>query len=271
MTQPARLRIAVGLILGVAFLALVGLIIRQSRQLAEYQRQQGRDQQALRELRETLRQHELQKSPAEAEARAPAGDLQAALAKRDKTIEELNRELNDARASIAQFQVQLANTSEEREKALAAANESRQKEQASWQSQIDSLKKEVDSAEAESEASRQRIAALEAENTKLRSSSGEGSARAAEVSRTLSDLQDLDRRRDSYLTSVMRRYRDISGQFHALSGMLDPSRDPSATTPISGAALIRIQNEISLADDDLRQLSELNAQGRQLEKKLVKK
>jgi hypothetical protein len=52
--------------------------------------------------------------------------------------------------------------------------------------------------------------------------------------------------------------------------MLDSSRD-SNSSALSAAALTRIQNAVSLADDDLRQLSELNAQVRQLEKKLVKK
>jgi hypothetical protein len=37
------------------------------------------------------------------------------------------------------------------------------------------------------------------------------------------------------------------------------------------SALTRIQNAVILADEDLRQLSELNAQARQMEKKLVKK
>jgi len=55
-----------------------------------------------------------------------------------------------------------------------------------------------------------------------------------------------------------------------MSGMLDSSREPNSS-PLSDAALTRIQNAVSLADDDLRQLSELNAQARQLEKKLVKK
>ncbi len=96
------------------------------------------------------------------------------------------------------------------------------------------------------------------------------SARAAELGRVVADLQELDRRRDAYLTSIARRYHDITSQFRAMSGMLDSSRDPNASA-LSGAALTRIQNAISLADDDLRQLNELNAQARQLEKKLAKK
>ncbi len=197
-------------------------------------------------------------------------DNRGALANRDATVEQLNRELSDARTNITELQAQLANSSDEREKALASANERHRKEQEDWQSQLDALKQELDSAAAESQASRQRIAALESENAKLRSNQSEASARAAELGRVVADLQELDRRRDAYLTSIARRYHDITSQFRAMSGMLDSSRDPNASA-LSGAALTRIQNAISLADDDLRQLNELNAQSRQLEKKLAKK
>ena len=258
------------LTLGVALVASVGMILRQSWRLAALQRQQAADLQSLRELQEALRQRELQKTPAEAEGPTPVGDYQAALAKRDATIEQLNRELSEAQANIMGLQAQLLNSSDEREKALASANERHQKEQEDWQSQLDALKQELDSAQAESQASRQRLAALEADNAKLRSDNSEGSARAAEFARVVANLQDLDRRRDAYLTSIMRRYRDITSQFRAMSGMLDSSRDPNSSA-FSDAALTRIQNAVSLADDDLRQLSELNAQARQLEKKLVKK
>jgi len=168
------------------------------------------------------------------------------------------------------LQAQLVSAGEEREKALASAEESRQKEEADLQSQIDTLKQDVESAQAESQASRQRFAALEAEDAKLKTDSSASAARAAEVARVLADLQDLDNRRDALLTSMMRRYRDVTSQFRAMSGVLGSSRD-SNSSPLSDAALSRIQSAIATADDDLRQLSELNAQARQLEKKLAKK
>jgi chromosome segregation ATPase len=270
MTRLGRLEFALLLTLGVALVASVGINLRQSRRLAALQRQQAADLQSLRELQAALRQHELQKTPAEAESPTPLGANQAALAERDATIERLASELGQAQANIKDLQAQLSNSSDEHEKALASANERHQKEQEDWQSQLDALKQELDSAQAESQASRQRLAALEADNTKLKSDNSAGSARVAEFARTIADLQDLDRRRDAYLTSIMRRYRDITSQFRAMSGMLDSSREPNSS-PLSDAALTRIQNAVSLADDDLRQLSELNAQARQLEKKLVKK
>jgi hypothetical protein len=94
--------------------------------------------------------------------------------------------------------------------------------------------------------------------------------RAAEIARVVTDLQDLDRRREAYLTSIIRRYRDITSQFRAMGSMLDSGRDPNAST-LSDAALTRIQNAVSLADDDLRQFSELNARAHELQKKLVEK
>ena len=270
MTRLGRLEFALLLALGVALVASAGMILRQYWRLAALERQQAADLQSLRELREALRQRELQKTPAEAEGPAPPGAYQATLANHNVTIEGLNRELGEAQANIKELQAQLSNSSDEREKALASANELHQKEREDWQSQLDALKQQLDSAQAESQASRPRLAALEADNAKLKSDNSAGSARLAEFARVIADLQDLDRRRDAYLTSIMRRYRDITSQFRAMSGMLDSSREPKSSA-FSDAALTRIQNAVSLADDDLRQLTELNAQARQLEKKLAKK
>jgi chromosome segregation ATPase len=270
MTRLGRLEFALLLTLGVALAASVGVIVRQSWRLAALQRQQAADLETLRKLQAALRQPELPKTPAEAESPAPPGADQATLAKRDATIERLSRELGEAQASIKELQAQLSNSSDEREKALASANELHQKEREDWQSQLDALKQQLDSAQAESQASRPRLAALEADNAKLKSDNSAASARAAEFGRVVANLQDLDSRRDAYLTSIMRRYRDITSQFRAMSGMLDSSRDQKSSA-LNDAALTRIQNAVSLADDDLRQLSELNAQARQLEKKLVKK
>jgi predicted nucleic acid-binding Zn-ribbon protein len=271
MMRLGRLQLALVLTLGVALIASVGMILRLSWRLAALERLRATDRQSLRELQQALRLRELQKTPAEAESPAPPSNYQAALAKRDATIERLNRELSEAQANIMGLQAQLLNSSEENEKALASADERHQKEQADLQSQLDALKQELESAQAESQASRQRLAALETDNAKLKSDNNAASARAAEFARLVAQLQDLDSRRESYLTSIMRRYREITSQFRAMSGMLGSSRDSNSASPFSDAALTRIQSAVSSADDDLRQLTELNAQARQLEKKLMKK
>ena len=114
MTRLGRLEFALVLTLGVALVASVGMVLRQSWRLAALRRQQAADLQSLRELREALRQRELQKTPAEAESPTPPGGYQAMLAKRDATMERLNRELGQAQANIKELQAQLSNSSDER-------------------------------------------------------------------------------------------------------------------------------------------------------------
>jgi hypothetical protein len=50
-----------------------------------------------------------------------------------------------------------------------------------------------------------------------------------------------------------------------------PAESDSLSDSAPAAPLTRIQNAVIVADEDLRQSSELNAQARQLEKKLVRK
>ena len=271
MTRLGRLEIALSVALGVALLASVGISLRLFWRLAALERQRAADLRSLGELQAALRQRELQKTPAEAENPAPAGDYRAALAQRNAALERLKGELSQAQAGITALQAQLLDSSEENQKALAAANERRQKERADFDSQLEASKQDLDSAQAELQASRQRLAALEADNAKLKGDNSAASARAAEFARLVAQLQDLDSRRDALLTSIMRRYRDITSQFRAMSGMLGSSRDSNPTSPFSDAALTRIQSAVSSADDDLRQLTELNAQASKLEKKLAKK
>jgi hypothetical protein len=111
---------------------------------------------------------------------------------------------------------------------------------------------------------------LETDNAQLKSDTTTTNARAAEVSRIISNLQDLERRRDVYLTSILRRYRDLTDEFHAMSGMIDTSHEPGAGA-CSGAALSRIQSAVTSAEDDLRQMNELSARSQKLEKQLMKK
>lgn len=265
-----RPRLALVLALGVALAVSLGLSFHWSRQLAVCRRQAEANLHSLQLLQQALRERDLQKPPVVSEGEAPLGNDRAALAKRDANITLLNRELSEARANIMQLQTQLSNANDDRQKALADADERSQKQQEDWQGRLDALQKELNSAQDEAETARQRATALEADNSKLHSDLSDNTARAAELNHAASDLQNLNRRRDVYLTSIVRQYREITSQFRAMSGMLDSSRDQSSSA-FSGAALTRIQNAISQADDDLRQLNDLNAQAHQLEKKFMKK
>jgi len=269
--RQGRLQLALLLALGIALIASLGIILRLSRRLSALQRQQAACLQSLRDLQAAVRPREPEKTPVESETPMPPGDFQAALAKRNATIEQLNRELSQAQANITGLQAQLLSSREESEKALDNAEQRRQKEEAEWQSQLNAVKQEAESTQDELQGSRQRLTAVQAENATLRADASAGAAHAAELARTVADLQDLDSRREALITSIMRRYRDITNQFQAMSGMLGSSRDSNSTSPFTDSALTRIRDAVSSANDDLRQLNELNDQARQMEKKLAKK
>jgi chromosome segregation ATPase len=214
------LQFAVVLTVSVALLVSLGLLTRQSRRLALLEQQQETDRRSLSQLLAAIRQRDFEQAPAEIASPVSPGSCPAALANRNATIERLDRELSEAQASIINLQSQLSNSNEEREKAVASANELRQKEKEDWQTQLASLKQDLESAQADAQASRQRLAAIESDNAKLNSTNNAASARAVDLAQIIVQLQDLDGRRDALLTSIMRRYRDVTSQFRAMSGQL---------------------------------------------------
>ena len=270
MMRMGRVDIALVSFLGTVLLAAAGVIFFQSRRLAEFARQKESTQQSLREAQETLRQSERRNTAAPAKAPVPANEHRAALAQRDATIKQLESEVTQAQASVTALQEQLSNARNEGHQALANAAARSQELQAKWQSQLDPLQFQLGSAQAGLRDARQRIAALQEANASLRNEKSVNSARAAEQEKVLASLQDLDRRREAYLTSIADRYRDLTSRFRTMSGMLDSSRNGNSAA-FSGAALDLIQNAIALTDTDLQHLSELNAKAFQLEKKLRKK
>jgi chromosome segregation ATPase len=272
--RPLRLRIVFELILGAVVVASLVVILRLARRISEYQRRHEADTQSLRLLREALGQKGQHNAPTGVIEEAPAENDQAAIASREATIARLDRELAEAQATVTNLQSQLSAANDQSTQAQASAQEALQKQQADSQAQLDDLQKKLDAALTQSDIARNRVAALEADNAKLTAQTAAAGSQANDVARVLASLQDLDRRREGYLTSILRRYRDISSDFRAMSSMLDTSHDPNRDSnagACGGAVLSRIQNAVSSAEDDLRQISDLNARTQKLAKQLPKK
>lgn len=256
--------------LGVALLAAGGLILHQSSQLAEARRQRDAALQSLRESQEALRQSGLRTSAPLQGTPAPERNIQAAIAERDSTIKQLTGQLKAANTSITQLQDTLSASKSESAKALEASSQHFQEMQNELQGRLGKLQQQLDSAQTEAENSRQHIADLQKANEQLSASNNEGSARVAEREHILLSLQDLDRRRETYLTSIADRYRNLTNQFRTMSGMLTSNRGQDSNS-FGGPALDMIQNAISLTDNDLQHLSELNSKAYRLEKQLSEK
>ena len=146
------------------------------------------------------------------------GEL-SAIAKREATIERLDRELAEAQANITNLQSQLSAANDQNVQAQATAQATLQKQQEDSKAQLDDLQKKLDAALAQSDIARQRAAALEADNARLTNASTAASTQTADVSRILASLQELDHRREVYLTSILRRYRDITSDFRDMGSM----------------------------------------------------
>jgi hypothetical protein len=274
--------IRTGLVLAFsAIVAVAGIVIvRQSARLNAYQQQHGRDLRFLEQLRATLRQQASQNSPATEAPEGSPGPSRACTSTPEKTdapgrdaaAERLQNELDAARASIGRLQGQVDGFEREKQTAIAAVAGTFQQHEQDLRNRLDALQAQLDTARAEAEgakASRERAAGLEAENAKIKNEDGAVSARIAEMRKTMASLQDLDRRRDVYLNSILRHSRDIVEQFRAMTGVIDSSR-ASASSSFNDVALSRIQNATSLAEDDLRRINELNAQAHQIETRLAK-
>ncbi len=269
--RPWRFRFTFELILGVVLIVSLLMMWRQSRRITDFQRRQQEDTQAWRLLQKALRQKEAQAAPSPTpEGAAPSNDEKADLTKREAVIERLDQELAETRANLSDLQTQLSNSNQQNAQALADAEARLEKQQTDSQAQFDDLQKKLDAALTQADIARQRAAAVEADNSKLRTETATATTQSNDVSHTIASLQDLENRREVYLTSILRRYRDITSEFRAMSSMLDTSRD-AGSGACSGAALSRIQNAVTSADDDMRQLSELNARAQKLEKQLLKK
>ena len=267
--QRLRLRTPLELALGVALVVSAGVIVHQHRQVLGLRGDVAKGQESIRTLQHAVLQRE-QQAPVPVEVVTSVNPDAGALDQRNGTIHELNRELSQANIAARQLQVELTNSQEEHAKELKAADERLQKAQADGQARLQALQQKLDATVADAQSARERNIALDAENDKLKTDADEGSARSAELQRLAASLDDVNRRRDTYLTSLSRRYRDVTSQLRGMSSMLDVSRD-QAGGACSSEAFLRIQNVVSQADDDLRQLSDLNAEARQIEKKLAKK
>lgn len=267
-------------ILLAALVAASGAALWQTRQLEAARLQHSEDVASLKQLRARLRDAQLHQPstpaplPGEPSAAASAAPRQSRkadylLAQREAELGHLQRELNEAHVAIHRLEARAASFDEERAQATASANERFTTAQNDYNAHLDDLNRQLHAAQNEAQTARQHLADYQAAADKLKSDQSSSAAKLAESTRLLATLQDLNRRREGYIASILRRYRDLTEQFRAMSGVIASSRDQNSSA-LGESGLTRIQSAISQADDDLRQLNDLNARASQVEKKLAK-
>ncbi len=209
---------------------------------------------------------ELPSTPA---TRAPRTVTHTAAAEALSTAEQQVRRLHDSlaqsSAEAADFQAKVTSlesrveTAAEENRRLSAAVEEGRKN-------LEDANQTMETLRAQLKAGGARIADLENLNAKLKGEAATGRQLSTQTQQTISDLESIFHRREMYLNNILRRYKEITEQYRAMSGVRD-GRDREAG-PLSSAEISRIQNSIALAEEDLKQVSALNVQAERLQKKL---
>src|ERR1017187_7163887 len=180
--------------------------------------------------------------------------LKLSLAEANTSIARLESRADEAEAQIQNLRLdnkRLAGSEADLKENLAAANQA-----------VDSLQKELKS-------SRDRVTQVEIAYQKLRDQSGGDAQKIAQLQQLSTELQDIHQRREVYLNSILRRYKQITEQYRSMSGVLQAQRTDA---PAAGSAdLARIQDSIAMAEEDLRQLNNLNARALLIQKKMAGK
>lgn len=219
---------------------------------------------AAAELLSRRQPSEVETAPTKAE---PDPALLRSMDEKDASIAMLRQDLATARAALGDSQNAFSSL-----QAQSAAQRQQNQEQLAAERDHNSaaladLTRSLTAAESSLKQEQAKVAELQAANSTLKkqAESNLSSARSADL---VSQLSDINRRREPLIREIASRYRDISSQYRSLSGAFDGRQNQQIAPSWNSAELSRIQNAIASQDEDLRRLDELNAQAALIEKKL---
>lgn len=179
-------------------------------------------------------------------------------------LEERTRELEAADNSIQQLQAKLADM-DTRITQLTDQQDRLQASETELRQRLDAASKQAADLDQLLKTREKRLADVELTNQQLRSRTDDSVRRLASLRKLSGDLEDLTQRREAYMTNILGRYREATDLFRSMSLRLDNLRE---STTVSGSDLSRIQNAVSLAEEDMRQLRALNTRASRLQKEL---
>jgi len=181
-------------------------------------------------------------------------------------IEEREKQLTSAEGMLRDMQSRLQEMTTKLEQ-LQDQQAKLQASEAQLRERVDSLTQQAAGQEAAVKSKEVRLAEVEQSNQELRKKSDDSGRRLARLQQLAESFDELARRREAYLTNILGRYREATDLFRAVSVRLEQPRDSSV--PLIGASDVsRIQNAISLAEEDMRQLRGLNTRAATLQKDL---
>jgi len=178
-----------------------------------------------------------------------------------KTIDELREQLKEQAKALS-----AARDASARAEAAAGTMEAEAKK---LRGQLDELREDVQSArrvgealQAELQAKSERLVKVETSERLMTDRLARAESAAAKVAGVSKEIEDINRRRELFLVSLLRRYREVSDLYRNFT--LNVQTREAAGGGLQAGDLSRIQTAFQQAEDDLRQLQALNARMAQL-------
>lgn len=178
------------------------------------------------------------------------------------------RTIDDLREQMQEQARELSTSKDAAARALAAA-EAEAAERKKLATQLDDLREDIqaarrltDAVQAELKAKSDRLIKAETSERLLQERATKAESAATRVAAATREMEDLNRRREAYLTTLLRRYREVSDLYRNFTLNAQTAEGPG--NALQAGDLSRIQTAIQQAEDDLRQLQTLNARMAQL-------
>lgn len=149
---------------------------------------------------------------------------------------------------------------------LSAENRKLTAETDDLRDSMERTRRVVAATEAELKTKTERLVQLETALARTREENAGATAQLRSISGLLRDFEDLNRRRENTLTSLQRRYRELTDLYRSTLLAIEQQRDNPAIRQLPDAS--RIQSTVLAAEDDLRQIASLNTQAQRLAQRL---
>lgn len=169
-------------------------------------------------------------------------------------IQALSNDLTIAREEAVRHESKAAAEAAESKKLQAQIEE--------LQTGLQAAKQNAEAAIAEVRVKSERLTRAEASEKAAVDRAARAEAAVAKGSTQSKELEDLNRRRETVVTSLQRHYRDVTDIYRNFS--LNAQTRDTSNAGMQAGDLSRIQAAIQQAEDDLRQLQTLNARITQL-------
>ncbi len=180
-------------------------------------------------------------------------------------VEELGARLSEANAAVARMQGRV-NELETQVLSLSADRARLANSESAAQDRTASLDRKVEEANTQRSTREKRIRDLETEVARLRTRDSAGDKKQSEVAGIARELQELSQRQQVYVANILRRYREVTDLLRSLPSAGEFARNSGG----SGPEMARIQTAISMADEDVRQLKDLNVRLGRTQKEIAR-